>query len=363
MNISEIQSKTVDWLRFPLIVGVVFIHCRYFAPDATPFMNIDYSNISAIDVGTIISSIFSIFIPNVAVPIFFMISGYFFFNKVTHWESSIYQDKLKSRTKTLLIPYLLWNTVALLTLIFLDFLIPQPQIVGVYTNVFDYLRGYFVHTGFTPYLQPMWFIRDLIILCIASPVLYYLLKKFHYYILFVFLALNLLFYYLSLHPIYMIIGPCLFYFSLGAFFSISNKNMVEESRKVKWLSGILYPLTLVIYLYLKGSGYWKYISPFSVLLGIATTLNIVSYLYEKGKLKTNSFLAKSSFFLFAIHEVLLLEGWKYLYLKLIKPISATSYIIGYFTVPVITILSALLIFYLLQTYLPKVADVLTGNRK
>jgi len=25
-NVEELQSKTIEWLRFPLIVGVLFIH-------------------------------------------------------------------------------------------------------------------------------------------------------------------------------------------------------------------------------------------------------------------------------------------------------------------------------------------------
>jgi surface polysaccharide O-acyltransferase-like enzyme len=362
MDIKELQSKTVDWLRFPLIVGVVFIHSIYFAPNAIPFKEIDYYSMSSMDIGSIISAIFSVFIPCVAVPLFFMISGYFFFYKVKDWSKAIYKNKVKSRVKTLFIPYMIWNTLALISIVSLDYITPEREIVGVYNNIFDYIRGYIVHTGFTPYLQPMWFIRDLMVLCVASPILYYLIKKLDYYIMFVFLVMYILFYYLSLHPIFMIFGPSLFYFSFGAYLSISNKNMIEEARKVKWVCGIFCILAFFLNLYFHGSGYWKYISPFYVISGVITTLNIVSYLYEKGKIHLNPFLTKSSFFVFAIHELLLLKGWKMVYIKLVEPVSAAGYIIGYFTVPIMTILSALLIFYLFQTYIPKIANIITGNR-
>jgi len=42
MNEMELQSKTIDWLRFPLAIAVVFIHMN-------PVVNmqlIDYQNIT-----------------------------------------------------------------------------------------------------------------------------------------------------------------------------------------------------------------------------------------------------------------------------------------------------------------------------
>ncbi|WP_343589600.1 acyltransferase [Flavobacterium sp.] len=362
MNIQELQSKTVDWLRFPLIVGVVFIHTKYFAPEAVPLADINYANLSTEDIGVIISSIFSIFIPCVAVPLFFMISGYFFFYKLNMWNKSVYLDKIKSRIKTLVIPYLLWNTIALAGIIYLNYNIPNETIIEKNNSLFFYIRGYIIHTGFTPYLQPMWFIRDLIILSIGSPILYFLIKKMNYYIIFVFLLIYILFYILSINPIFMIFGPSLFYFSLGAFLSINNLNMIEEARKIKSICEMICVISLFLFLYLKGNGYWKYITPFYIISGIIVTLKIVSYLYENQKIRLNPFLSKASFFVFAVHELFLLNSWKTIFIKLNEPLTALSGITGYFVVPILTIFSALIIFYLLQRYFPKITSILTGSR-
>ena len=48
-----------------------------------------------------------------AVPVFFIISGYLFFQNITEFKKEAYSSKVKSRIRTLFIPYLLWNLIAL----------------------------------------------------------------------------------------------------------------------------------------------------------------------------------------------------------------------------------------------------------
>ena len=48
----------------------------------------------------------------VAVPVFFIISGYFFFYQTKVFGKETYFKKLKKRIRTLLIPYFLWNLVS-----------------------------------------------------------------------------------------------------------------------------------------------------------------------------------------------------------------------------------------------------------
>ena len=362
MDIKELQSKTVDWLRFPLSVGVVFNHSRFSAPGSLPLRMIDYSNMSSMDIGPILSAIFSVFIPCIAVPLFFVVSGYFFFYKVENWNKDVYKKKIKSRVKTLFIPYIIWNTLALISILTLSNVISDREFSSVFSEVIYIIRGYILYVGFTPYLEPLWFIRDLMVLCIASPILYVLIKKLNYYIILVFLVIYLLFYYLGVSPLFTFLGPSLFFFSLGAYLSLANRNMVEEARKLKWISAAFCILSFFLIFYFSGIGNWRYISPLFLIAGVITAFNIASYLYEKGKISINPFLTKSSFFVFAIHGLLLLEGWKKMYIHFIEPMSVAAYIVGYFVVPIMTVLSALLTFYLLRTYLPKVADVLTGNR-
>ena len=114
-NNINIQFKTIKWLRFPLIVLVVYIH-NYGSPyDYSPIIN--WTSISGFDLYEIIRIFISKVISHIAVPCFFFISGYLFFSNIVFFNKQTYLSKLKKRINTLFIPYLLWNIIA----IFIDF--------------------------------------------------------------------------------------------------------------------------------------------------------------------------------------------------------------------------------------------------
>ena len=81
MKTDKLLSETISYLRFPLIVGVVFIHFNllekgfsangiiYDLKGDDIFWGIRY-----------VVRLFSDVLPSVSVPLFFMISGYLFFN-------------------------------------------------------------------------------------------------------------------------------------------------------------------------------------------------------------------------------------------------------------------------------------------
>lgn len=108
---EELQSKVLDWLRFPMIVLVVYIH---YWGESIPESSV---------IGSTIYNSIRIFMCHVisraAVPTFFLISGYYFFYKIKDFTFDTYKDKLKKRIKTILIPYLLWNSIAISKIIIL----------------------------------------------------------------------------------------------------------------------------------------------------------------------------------------------------------------------------------------------------
>lgn len=95
MTNEELLSRTVNFLRLPLIIGVVMIHSRigtsYIAEGVYPIY-------------TTISHIISNILARVAVPCFFIFSGYFFFRKVDHFTTDVYREKLFKRARTVLLP-------------------------------------------------------------------------------------------------------------------------------------------------------------------------------------------------------------------------------------------------------------------
>ena len=95
---STLQSDVISFLRFPLIIGIVLIHI--------------YINTQQVEIHPYYSAtrhILSDIIARIAVPIFFLFSGFLFFYQTGNFNKDIYTTKLKKRFKTLLVPYLFWN--------------------------------------------------------------------------------------------------------------------------------------------------------------------------------------------------------------------------------------------------------------
>lgn len=80
-NYTDLQSRTIEWLRFPLVVAVVFIH-SFGEPKeyVLPLQNI--STFSGVDIYNLTRICFSHVLTHIAVPVFFVISGYLFFYNV-----------------------------------------------------------------------------------------------------------------------------------------------------------------------------------------------------------------------------------------------------------------------------------------
>ena len=206
-------SEAIVQLRLPLIFLIILLHC--YSTMALPGEH-----------GLYFKTIypFSLWFGETGVPGFFFISGYLFF-----LSKKSYQQKLNSRFHTLLIPYLLWNAL-LLGLYIITFIIGYPQdINGInianYTFI-DYLRafwdrGSYDNGNFVPILCPFWYIRNLIIMSILSPLFYYIIK----YVREVFLMAVAIWWLFTPHNAF--ISQTILFFCLGAYYSILNKNPLE----------------------------------------------------------------------------------------------------------------------------------------
>lgn len=104
---DKIDSKTIDLLRFPLAVFVVLIHTN-------PTLELKALNEATFPLlsGTGIYNLIEISLKSVitviAVPVFFIISGYLFFQKLNIWNWDTYKIKIRTRMRTLFIPYICW---------------------------------------------------------------------------------------------------------------------------------------------------------------------------------------------------------------------------------------------------------------
>lgn len=107
-----------------------------------------------------------------AVPIFALLSGFFLIKKVaTSYE---YRLTLINKTYTLLVPYLIASILIFSSSIFLKILFNQEQSqrLDLYSIIYSVLAH--------PVSEQFWFLRDLIILIIISPLLFNMNKLIFY---------------------------------------------------------------------------------------------------------------------------------------------------------------------------------------
>lgn len=173
-------SEAIKCIRFPLIVVVVMIHI---------FQDADKLAVHGHSLTVGYPEWFYTFmyfmaegIGRVAVPVFFAISGYLFFYRVRDFTPELYKSKLSKRVKSLLVPYLIWNTL-FIGLFFLKGVPPlssfYPSAANFQISTYWLLNSYIGLDGY-PLLYPLWYVRDLMIIVLISPIVYYFVRKIKY---------------------------------------------------------------------------------------------------------------------------------------------------------------------------------------
>ncbi|MDR1222617.1 MAG: acyltransferase [Tannerella sp.] len=375
-NSDRLQSNTIDWLRFPLAIAVVFIHIN----PVVDMQGVDYFHFSGMDIYTVAGALISRVLTYVAVPCFFMFSGFLFFYKVRGWNRNIYRNKIKRRLKTLVLPFLLWNVIAVCVGAAIQLIKPEGDILGYIhelydkglwrifwnctewgstdTNIFGWANPFY-----GPYLLPLWFLRDLIIAVFLSPLVYYFVKYARMYGV---VLLGILYYAqagiaVAGYNINQLI-TALFFFSIGGYFGIYGKNMVISLRKgqLYWLLAAV--VFLILSTFYDGSDMKKYFLPVYVISGVITTVNITSFLMERGKLKVYNTLSGASFFVYATHTILVLSVSRKLINFILPPDNMIILLIKFLVTPFLCAFLCVGIYLLMKRFVPKLLSVLTGNR-
>ena len=84
---TELDSKTIKALRFPLTFLVVLLHCM-----GRDQGMIHWDELTVNDFPLIVKYMLSGTLCQLAVPTFFFISGYLFFQKLSHWDLTVYRS-------------------------------------------------------------------------------------------------------------------------------------------------------------------------------------------------------------------------------------------------------------------------------
>ena len=358
---QQIQYKTIEFLRFFCAAFVVLRHASIYIGNSLG--------------GVIAKSVFANGITEICVPTFFIISGFLFFKNLNNWDWSVYKKKVFSRTKTLLLPYIVWNIISLVisyalliltdsSLSISEFWVSKGGIrflwdCGMASPSYNFF-GAVLFFG-TPADGPLWFIRDLMILVIISPILHWCTKTLGFY----WIILTGLFYITRTGIPYVGFAPAgIFYFSLGAFLQIHYEHLFfffYKNRVQFWIMTFLLLFILVVCdLYAYDSH--KYVSHIFAPIGSIGIICLVANLYERNIIKEYKKLSHASFMIFALHGAGLLGVVGAVFGKL--PFSSDIWnVVQYLLVSTITIGVCVIIDIILCQHASIIYGLLTGFRK
>ena len=318
----------------------------------------------------------------VAVPMFFFISGYLFFKGLENWNYELWKGKMIKRVRTLLIPYFLWNLIAILAFPVIRLggaLLNGSPIDDLWAVVEDrgFIRLFWDRTLFDGNIQnttnmlgwrvpcgqptntPMWFVRDLMVVLLFSPLIHKLIDKGKFAFIILLAGLYIVNIWI---PISGFSIRSVFFFSWGAYYSLHGFYIVESFRKIKWPIGLLFILGLSLI-----PMFWSNNSVFPILVRLFTIVslvfvfNVASYLIEKEKVAVNANLARSSFFVYCSHMVIIISVvmWVVMALPFHSGLMQTLLFIAA-TILVYAICHCIYLF--MNKFMPKVLAVLTGGR-
>ncbi|MCD8183130.1 MAG: acyltransferase [Bacteroides sp.] len=379
MSRNDLRSQSLDLLRFPLAVVVLVIHIFNTEGFTIQGNTISLENMPILlEVNRFIDG----FLRGQSVPIYFFISGFVFFLGIELTREKYFQ-KLKNRLKTLLIPYIIWNIVDVLILLTLflpcfSSLVPNlykvrldfslPAILQTFWNAAE---GIFVRpltiveavgSSIYPQYIPLWFVRDLMIVVLCTPLLYWLLRRTRHYLVGILGILWFTLAYWDLGHINQLL-TAFFFFMWGAYMSVNKKDMMHEFYRFFKSSMILYPLLAL--LFVASVHYWPAASDtikrLNVFVGLFFAYNAASWLLRHGVCKVSPFLAASSFFVYVTHELICSILLKLLFL-IFRPATDLGLLFLYLFTVVFTVVFLLLVFYLLRRYSPSFLKVIAGRK-
>jgi fucose 4-O-acetylase-like acetyltransferase len=352
------SSLRLKLLRFPPIIGVIYIHA-YGSVIYYQGGSLGSSQLN--DLTNFIRILLSEGVARIAVPLFFLMSGYLFF-ATFHWSQRTYIRKVVARLRSLLIPFLFWNILALVFFAVVQ-AIPstQPYFTGTGKKImeygaFDYLNALFGLKGY-PIAYHFWFIRDLILLVVLAPVLAVIVR----FVPIPFFLLLYVCWVTESWPIYMPGAVGVLFFSAGALCGIKGQSLFAFDRFGTAILLLYLPLLIADVIWYE-AWFNVYLHRTGLIVGVLATLYATKLiLRSQGLCNALVSLGGASFFVYAAHEPLLgilrLLAFKYVPLD-----GAYTMLILYLGIPVVLMALLVLCHRLLTVFCPRPLSVVTGGR-
>lgn len=342
------KKKTI--ISFILSVFVVFIHMSSFS-------QYSYEGTNAYTILNFSKLFFKRSFVLVAVPLFFIISGATLFR---NYNPSQYKNKLISKTKTLLIPFICWNIINMIFSIITSYSFVSNYFIS--RQPFELtLSNILLSIFFYKCNGPFWFIFNLMIFVIATPVINYIMRKKTVGAISIIALILLEAFNLRLPKVIFFEPESIIYYLVGCFIGRHYFNVFikKSSAKMQILASILF---IIITLY-------KLCVEYEVIVFFKAVDIVITIIYALAfwvmtdaiinKITVRPYM-KNSFFIYAAHINVSAIIIKLFYLALPKaPIMA---IFNFIICSTLSVFFICIMCKYLSRFTPQIYKVLSGNR-
>lgn len=276
----------------------------------------------------------------IAVPFFFLMSGFFFLHN-SYYKKKEYADMARKKIRTLFVPFVIWNIIGII-----------PLWVAKQFEIKESFLGYSAALLHSDWYGALWYVRDLLTLMLFVPLYGWIfsVNSRWIYILVIFIA-----------GYFWIPVDCkwlstegLFFFLLGGI--LQKYNCLVRYRLPLW---IVILLTITWFLLSVICPYWIYIHKVNTVLGVVAFWQLLDLFSERVN-RNILYLAKFSFFIYVTH-LYIIKAMK-VYLACYFGGNELVALLSYMFLPVITIAFSIVIGKLWSKFHPKSFSVVTGGR-
>lgn len=346
-NPGSIHFDTLQIMKFFLILGVVMIHSNVLAGIS---LN-DNTDIS--HSGIFIMRLIPGAICQVCVPCFFILSGYLYFHNFHNLTFNNYLNKNRRRVKTLLIPYILWNIIGLILLFVKHYYLDIPAYAVINEgkiSISGLILGFWNFHHGLPYAFAFWFIRNLIIFVILSPIGYIIGKSKPGFIIFILI--------IAISNTYLYGFE---YFVIGAFIALNRVNIFSLPKILAIISSII-----CFFLFIAEATWFISHNESTLLIRNAAAFITILYI---ARCTTSVYvshpifrtLVASTFFIYAIHQFFCTITRNF-YISIFGLESFTGITLSFLASWLTLVLISIIIWLIIKTISPRTAAILSGGR-
>ncbi|OGT90785.1 MAG: hypothetical protein A2514_04190 [Gammaproteobacteria bacterium RIFOXYD12_FULL_61_37] len=356
--IDNDTSLRLKLLRFAPIIGVIYVHA-YGKTTSYGSETIGRADVNALT--DFIRVLISEGLGRIAVPLFFLMAGYLFFANLQPTMEG-YLAKMRSRVRTLFVPFIFWNALVLAIIL----LAQASPVTRPYFNEgakllsegtpYKYLNALFGFTRY-PVAYHFWFIRDLMVMVLLAPLFALILR-------YAALPFYLAVYVCWVGNIWPVLVPgdaSVFFFAAGAHFALKGKSLFALDRFGKAALAVYLPLLIIDVVWYE-AWFNIYLHRTGLIAGVLVVLYATKLIMRNERMtRWLVGLGGSSFFVYAAHEPLLgtLRTIAYRYLPLEGDFTMLLLYLG---IPALVMVLLVLLHRLLSLHFPRALGWVSGGR-